>query len=201
MSTTTNNFGFLKPELTDAADITAYNENWDKLDGQLSNVKNAVVVANSSDGASYVTTIPNVESLYSGLKIIITPDVNNTSNNPTIDVNNLGSKQIRLPLSINNAAYVNLPVNYLTAGNPVELMYDADYNNGVWRVHGKQKTSASDLYGTVPIESGGTSANNGSDGLKNLLADGATVLSSYQYGDELPAPGIPGRIFFKRVVD
>lgn len=32
MSTTTKNFGLIKPELTDAADITAMNENWDKID-------------------------------------------------------------------------------------------------------------------------------------------------------------------------
>lgn len=32
MSTTTTNLGLIKPELTDAADITAMNENWDKLD-------------------------------------------------------------------------------------------------------------------------------------------------------------------------
>lgn len=32
MSTTTTNFGLIKPELTDVADITAMNENWDKID-------------------------------------------------------------------------------------------------------------------------------------------------------------------------
>lgn len=32
MSTTTTNLGLIKPELTDAADITAMNPNWDKLD-------------------------------------------------------------------------------------------------------------------------------------------------------------------------
>lgn len=35
MSTTTTNYALVKPELTDAADITAMNENWDKLDTQL----------------------------------------------------------------------------------------------------------------------------------------------------------------------
>lgn len=39
MSTTTTNYGFIKPELTDAADITAMNENWDKLDSELSDIK------------------------------------------------------------------------------------------------------------------------------------------------------------------
>lgn len=35
MSTTTTNLGLIKPELRDAADITAMNENWDKIDAQL----------------------------------------------------------------------------------------------------------------------------------------------------------------------
>lgn len=35
MSTTTKNLGLTKPELTDAADITAMNENWDKIDEKL----------------------------------------------------------------------------------------------------------------------------------------------------------------------
>ena len=39
------------------------------------------------------------------------------------------------------------------------------------------------------------------DGLNNVFADGATVLSSHQYGDELPEAGTAGRIFFKRLTD
>lgn len=35
MSTTTTNLGLIKPELTDVADITAMNENWDKIDEKL----------------------------------------------------------------------------------------------------------------------------------------------------------------------
>lgn len=199
MSTTTNNFGFIKPELSDAADITAYNENWDKLDTRLTNLNGGVTVANSTDGVSYIATINNVDSLYSGLKLIIIPDVNNTSTTPTLNVNNLGAKQIRRALSTNNAAYTNVSANYLTAGNPIELMYDGEFGNGVWKIHGKQKTSASDLYGTVPMIMGGTAADNGADGLRNLLYAGPTILSEHQYGDELPVAGTPGRIFFKRV--
>ena len=53
----------------------------------------------------------------------------------------------------------------------------------------------------VPIENGGTNAADGATGLANLFASGATVLSSNQYGDELPAAGTVGRIFFKRLTD
>ena len=35
MALTTTNFGLIKPELTDPADITAFNRNWDKIDEQL----------------------------------------------------------------------------------------------------------------------------------------------------------------------
>ena len=35
MSTTTDNFNLIKPDLSDAADITAMNENWDKVDERL----------------------------------------------------------------------------------------------------------------------------------------------------------------------
>lgn len=42
MSTTTTNYGLVKPELTDAADITAMNPNWDKIDEELSNIGETV---------------------------------------------------------------------------------------------------------------------------------------------------------------
>lgn len=51
----------------------------------------------------------------------------------------------------------------------------------------------------ISIANGGTNASNGATGLKNLFADGATILSSYQYGDTLPAAGTAGRIFFKKI--
>lgn len=44
MSTTTTNFNLIKPELTDLADITAFNNNWDEIDKQLKNVKEQVEV-------------------------------------------------------------------------------------------------------------------------------------------------------------
>ena len=53
----------------------------------------------------------------------------------------------------------------------------------------------------MPIANGGTNASDGAAGLANLFAAGNTVLSSYQYGDELPAAGNTGRIFFKKLVD
>lgn len=53
----------------------------------------------------------------------------------------------------------------------------------------------------VSIENGGTNSADGATGLANLFAAGATVLSSHQYGDELPEAGTVGRIFFKRLIN
>lgn len=51
----------------------------------------------------------------------------------------------------------------------------------------------------IAVNKGGTGATTGNAGLKNLLAAGATVLSSHQYGSTLPAAGTAGRLFFKTV--
>ena len=51
----------------------------------------------------------------------------------------------------------------------------------------------------IAMTKGGTGATSGATGLKNLLAAGNTILSSYQYGSSLPSAGTKGRLFFKTV--
>lgn len=201
MSTLTKNFNFFKPELHDPADITELNANWERIDAELASAGNRIVTATSNDGVSYEATVPYLEELYNGLEITIVPNMTSTVNNPTLNVNGFGAKSIRLPLSTNTSA-LTYPesVSFYTKDKPVKLMYTSEFApDGAWQTVDKQRTSAQDLYGAVPLESGGTGADNGADGLKNLFADGATVLSSHQYGDELPEPGIPGRIFFLKL--
>lgn len=79
-----------------------------------------------------------------------------------------------------------------------------DYNEEIYET----KENVSDLLDAkfdkptnniVPVANGGTDSSNGATGLKNLFASGATVLSSYQFGDALPAAGTKGRIFFKKL--
>ena len=55
------------------------------------------------------------------------------------------------------------------------------------------------LGATVTIAKGGTGATDGATALKNLLAAGATILSSNQYGTSLPSTATAGRLFFKKV--
>ena len=60
-------------------------------------------------------------------------------------------------------------------------------------------TSVNSLDQVVSIKHGGTGSSDGASGLANLFASGSTILSSYQYGDTLPAAGTAGRIFFKKI--
>ena len=205
MSTTTTNLGLLKPEITDAADITAYNSNWDKLDKELSELKINCVDALSTDGVNYKVTLGGVSKLANGLEITIVPNMNNVSNSVTLNVNGLGAKQIRLPLSTNTSAMVSPSVSYFVEGRPVKLMYDANFSSaGIWKVVEKQKTSATDLYGSVPIASGGHGGTTAKEARTNLGITPAnigalptTLVSGTHYGKTLPSAGTKGRIFFK----
>lgn len=152
-----------------------------------------VVDAVSSDGASYTATVEGLEELYNGLEITIIPNIASTTTAPTLNVNGLGAKPIRLSLSLNNSMLVQPKENgYYAAGRPVKLLFDSKYlTTGAWRVANKQRPSATDLYGTTPIESGGTGADNAIEALKNLIAENS--------GDTLPAAGNKGRVFLKKV--
>lgn len=55
MSTTTKNYELIKPELTDVADITAMNPNWDKLDTELKNLSDHVDDLKDTAGAVELT--------------------------------------------------------------------------------------------------------------------------------------------------
>lgn len=68
-------------------------------------------------------------------------------------------------------------------------------------LHEYNKETYVDKLDVTSIKNGGTGSSNGATGLANLFASGTTVLSSYQYGDELPEAGTVGRIFFKRLTD
>ena len=119
-----------------------------------------IVDAVSTDGAAYTATLPGICHLYNGLEITIIPNIANTSSAVTLDLNGLGAKNVRVPLSFNTAALNAPSASYFGAGRAVKLMYDAKYTTkGAWRLACMQKTSAQDLYGDVPVQSGGIAIN------------------------------------------
>lgn len=161
-------------------------------------------VATSTDGVTY-TVKGEFSKLEVGMRMTILPNMTSTSKSVKIQIvnesnNNVGNAiNLIMPIGgmntnvLSNGAYLD---NWLGENVPVEIRYDGN----CWKAEVCTQ-SANHLYGNVPISSGGTGSSNGAEGLKNLYASGETVLSSYQYGDELPAAGTVGRIFFKRLIE
>lgn len=207
MSTTTSNYGLIKPELTDAADITAFNSNWDNIDSELkgldsdidsltitlnseiddinrqianlntdvyNDINSRVVTAKSTDGTAYTATVSGITELYTGLEIIIIPNTASVSVSPTLNINGLGAKNIRVPLTTNTSAVTTMESsNWLVADKPVKVRYD-----GIQWETDLCRPSASSLYGTVGIENGGTGATSKEEALANLgLTATATELN------------------------
>ena len=117
-----------------------------------------VVDAFSSDGISYTATVEDLEELYNGLAITIIPNTTSTTTAPTLNVNGLGAKPIRLSLSQSNSLTCQAASeNYYAEKRPIQLMFDPNWlSTGMWRVTNKQRPSAVDLYGTTPVTGGGT---------------------------------------------
>lgn len=160
---------------------------------QIGAASSTPVSATSTDGVTYTATVDGIDSLYVGANFIMIPNADSTSQSVTLNVNNLGAKNLRRKVSAGSSVTASGYTNdWLAANKPVRVMYDGVF----WTVDIVQ-AHASDLMGSVPITKGGTGATDGSTGLANLLAAGNMVLSAYQYGDTLPEPGVAGRIFFK----
>ena len=68
--------------------------------------------------------------------------------------------------------------------------------SGTWSAW-KVSLNANSDGGALSVARGGTGAADGATGLANLFAAGNTVLSSYQYGTNLPAEAAVGQMFFK----
>lgn len=162
---------------------------------QVGALSRSPVTATSTDGATYTATVEGIGSLTAGANFVMIPSTESATKEPKLNVNNLGAKFLRRRVSagssVTSPGYAN---DWLAAGKPVRVMYDGLY----WIVDIAQ-ANASDLIGSVPITKGGTGATDGATGLANLLSSGMTILSAYQYGNELPNPGNAGRLFFKKV--
>ena len=125
-----------------------------------------IYTAESSDGVNYTVTVPGVASLYAGLRIMVKFSMNSTTTAPKLNVNNLGAKNIRQALSTNNSATAPGGTNnWLTTACPVELTY----TGSMWKTD-FVRPSASNMYGTVPINCGGTGATTAEDALTALGA-------------------------------
>lgn len=127
MSTTTTNLGLVKPELTDAADITAMNENWDKIDEKLHD------------------TLPKSGGALSGSLTVI----DNFNVNKTYE--NIEYKTYVKPINYSiagNGDYSTGIIHYNNGVNDSQLMFNKDgimfrdnVNTKAYKVYGQHNVS------------------------------------------------------------
>lgn len=125
-----------------------------------------IYAATSSDGVAYTADIPGITSLYAGLQITVQLNRSTASTMPTLNVNGLGAKGVRQPLSTNNVATTAGSLNaWISSACPVVLTYTGSQ----WKTE-HYRPAASSLYGSVPVANGGTGATTADAARTNLGA-------------------------------
>lgn len=130
--------------------------------------------ATSTDGVDYTATIPGITALYAGLTIKVKLSRTTNSISPYLNLNGLGRKGIRQPLTTNNIATATGPnATWINASCPVTLTY----TGALWKVD-FPRSSGAYLYGTVPVTGGGTGATTAEAALENLGAASKAYVDS-----------------------
>lgn len=156
-----------------AADAAAVGE---AIENAISGVDAGIpIVTTAGSGSAYTATVDGVTALTVGMKITIIPHVVSTSTTPTLNINDLGAKYIRMSSSSNTGAASNgVTAAWLTASKPVTVTWDGT----VWKTD-IQRPAASSLDGTVAIAKGGTGAST-LEGAKENLGIGTKVVAVTQ---------------------
>lgn len=122
-------------------------------------------ITTAGTGSAYTATVPGITALASGVSFIMVPHVVSSSTTPTLNVNNLGAKNIKRRLSsISTSVQSGYSNTWLAKGTPFRVTYDGTQ----WIVEGLTKPATADLYGTLSVEKGGTGATSASDARTNL---------------------------------
>lgn len=138
--------------------------------GLSEDIRNQSVVTTGT-GETYLANVPGITSLSVGASFVMIPHVDSTTTGPKLNVNSLGEKNIRRRTSANIATTVaGYSSDWLTANKPIRVTYD-----GTFWIAELQKPHASDLFGTVSIENGGTGGKTSADARKNLGAASVTA--------------------------
>ena len=150
----------ITPPKIGAADSALSNVDNMVFASKVASATSVIVDATSEDGVVYNATINGLTELKNGMEITIIPNIRSTSKTISLNINNWGAVAVRQPLSFSTFVATAPDRDYFLYENtPCRLMYHANYTSGgIWLMADKQKTSAQDLYGTLPIEGGGTGA-------------------------------------------
>lgn len=122
-------------------------------------------ITTAGTGAAYTATVKAIDTLVVGANFVMVPHVTSTTTAPTLNVNGLGVKNIRMRISTAPQSTIQLTnAGFLVANKPVRLVYDGQY----WIVDDMVQPNANGLYGTVPVASGGTGGTTVKEARNNL---------------------------------
>lgn len=107
------------------------------------------IVTTTGTGEAYEATVNGITELKAGASFVMILHERNTSPTPSLNVNGLGAKTMRRPVS--DSGTTNFGIGSLSTNLPFVVMYDGSF----WRIESKIKPSAQDLLGRVPVYSGG----------------------------------------------
>lgn len=111
-------------------------------------------VTTAGTATAYTATVAGISELRAGVNFMMIPHVSSTASNPTLNVNGLGAKSIRRRLSGSGTATVGDAHKWIWANKPFRVTYDGTY----W-IADTTQPDASDLYGVLQAQNGGTGLN------------------------------------------
>lgn len=125
---------------------------------------NVKPITTAGTGAAYTASVSGL-TLVSGASFTMVPHTVSTTTTPTLNVNSLGAKSIRMRSSSAPQSTTGLAAaNFLAQGIPVKMVYDGTQ----WIIDDMVRPSATALYGTVPISGGGTGGTTAAQARQNL---------------------------------
>lgn len=140
--------------------------------------KSMHAVTTSGTGAAYTATVSGITSLTTGASFIMIPNVVSTTTTPTLNVNSLGAKGLRMHSSAASGTVMTASsTSWLTASKPIQVTYDGTY----W-IADFTRPAAGTISGTVAVANGGTGATTAAAARTNLgaAASDVVVVSSTQ---------------------
>lgn len=135
------------------------NANWANGSTYANYSYNDKPITTAGTGAAYTASVSGL-TLVAGASFVMVPHTASTTVAPTLNVNSLGAKNIRMRLSSNTSSTIQLiRSDFLVANKPVKVVYDGTY----WVLDDFVQPDANCLYGTL-ISSGTSAPSNGTGG-------------------------------------
>lgn len=135
------------------------NANWANGSTYANYSYNDKPITTAGTGAAYTASVSGL-TLVAGASFVMVPHTASTTTTPTLNVNSLGAKNIRMRLSSSTSSTITL-INsgFLAANKPVRVVYDGTY----WVIDDFIQPDANNLYGTL-ISRGSSAPSSGTAG-------------------------------------